>query len=86
MAGEISVVICVLVCLLILLSLYHRYFESGVFKGIFKSHGATLFAPLLEPLNVENVHYIAIYSDWDIETCLNYRISGNSGIFSSVSY
>ena len=53
-----------------LLTLHHRYFESGVFKRFFKSHGTALFTPLLEPLNVENVHYIAIYSDWDIEASL----------------
>ena len=72
-------------CVLMLLSLCHRYFESGVFRGFFKSHGTALFTPLLEPLNVENVYYIAICSDWDIETCLNDQISGNSGIFNLVS-
>ena len=63
MADEISAVICVFVCLLILLSLYHKYFESGVFQGFFKTRGITLFTSLLELLNVENVHYIAIDSD-----------------------
>ena len=86
MAGKISVVICVFACLLIFLSLYHKYFESGVFKGFFKSCGTVLFTPLLEPLIFQNIHDIAIYSDWDIEACLNYRVLGNSGIFSSVSY
>ena len=63
MADEISAVICVFVCLLILLSLYHKYFESGVFQGFFKTRGTALFTSLLELLNVENVHYIAIDSD-----------------------
>ena len=63
MADEISAVICVFVCLLILLSLYHKYFESGVSQGFFKIRGIALFRSLLEVLNVENVHYIAIDSD-----------------------
>ena len=86
MAGEISVLYAFLFTYW-----YCYHFIIGILnqvcsKDFLRVMGATLFTPLSKPLNVENVHYVAIYSGWDIEACLNYRVSGNSGIFSSVSY
>ena len=68
-------------------SIIFRYFESGVFKGFFKNFGNSLFLPLMESLDdqIDDVCYMATYSDWDVEACLDYRTldsrAGRKGIF-----
>lgn len=59
-----------------------------MFKGFFKNFADSLFVPLTESLDdeIDDICYMAIYSDWDVEACLNYRTSGSNGIFNLLKH
>ena len=54
-----------------------------MYRGFFKSHGDSLFTPILQSLekDVNDIIYQSIYNEWDIKACLNNRVSEKKGKF-----